>query len=62
MEPISHAEPLARALWVGAKADRIDTLDLRVVAQDIPHLPPGHALIQVHAAAINPSDVKATLG
>ena len=62
MEPISHAEPLARALWVGAKADRIDTLDLRVVAQDMPHLPPEHALIEVHAAAINPSDVKATLG
>lgn len=62
MDPNPHAEPSSRALCVAAKADSIDTLNLRVVAQDIPQLPSGHALIEVHAAAINPSDVKATLG
>jgi NADPH:quinone reductase-like Zn-dependent oxidoreductase len=62
MESLPQVHPSARALWVGAKAGGIDTLDLKIVAQEILPLPPNHVLVEVHAAAVNPSDVKATLG
>jgi NADPH:quinone reductase-like Zn-dependent oxidoreductase len=62
MELTSKDHLSASALWVGAKAGGIDTLDLKIVAQEIPPLPPDHVLVEVHAAAVNPSDVKATLG
>ena len=62
MEHTSKDHLSASALWVGAKAEGIDALELKVVAQEIPPLPPEHVLVEVHAAAVNPSDVKATLG
>lgn len=62
MERTSKDHLSASALWVRAQAEGIDTLELKVVAQAIPLLPPEHVLVEVHAAAVNPSDVKATLG
>lgn len=50
------------ALHVAAKAGSIDTLDLQRVPQPMPVAKPGEVVVQVQAAAINPSDVKATLG
>ncbi len=52
----------AQALHVAAKAVGIDALDLQRIAQPVPEAAPGEVVVQVHAAAINPSDVKATLG
>ena len=40
----------------------MDALDLQRIAQPLPTAAPGEVVVQVHAAAINPSDVKATLG
>jgi len=50
------------ALHVDAKAAGIDALDLKCVEQALPLLKDGQVLVRVQAAAINPSDVKATLG
>ena len=50
------------ALHVATKAGSIETLDLQRVLQPMPVANPGDVVVQVHAAAINPSDVKATLG
>ena len=60
----SNAAQLAtgRALHVVSKAATIGTLDLQCKSQAIPASGPGGVVVQVHAAAINPSDVKATLG
>ena len=52
----------AKALHVQAKAKSIDVLELLQIHQAVPVVNPGEVLVQVHAAAINPSDVKATLG
>ena len=52
----------ASALHVNAKASGIAALDLQRVPQPMPAAKPGEVVVQVHAAAINPSDVKATLG
>lgn len=51
-----------KALRIAVKADTPENLTLAAVDASIPSLPPGHALVQVQAAAINPSDVKAALG
>lgn len=51
-----------RALHVASKAATIDTLDLQCLLQTLPANGPGEVVVQVHSAAINPSDVKATLG
>ena len=50
------------ALQVQSKAAGIDALQLDCVAQSQPTAPAGEVVIQVVAAAVNPSDVKATLG
>jgi NADPH:quinone reductase len=50
------------ALRVQTKATGIDTLVLTHVAQPQPACLADQVVVQVHAAAINPSDVKATLG
>ena len=50
------------ALQVQSKAAGIDALQLDCVAQSQPSAPAGEVVIQVLAAAVNPSDVKATLG
>jgi NADPH:quinone reductase-like Zn-dependent oxidoreductase len=49
-------------LRVQAKADGIDALQLQCVDQPAPKPAAGEVLVEVQAAAINPSDVKATLG
>lgn len=53
---------MSRALRIDAKAAGADALGLRLVAQEPPRPGPGDAVVHVRAAAINPSDVKATLG
>lgn len=50
------------ALRVHAKAADIETLELRVEDRAAAALPDGACLIEVAAAGVNPSDVKATLG
>ncbi len=57
-----NAQKEATALHVDAKAASIDVLNLQRVAQPMPTVKPGEVVVQVQAAAINPSDVKATLG
>jgi NADPH:quinone reductase len=51
-----------RALRLTAKAERPDRLSPSVVEVRQPDAPDGHAVVEVLAAAINPSDVKAALG
>lgn len=51
-----------RALRVEHKAAGIDNLVLRLAEQPMPACAAGQVVVEVHAAAINPSDVKATLG
>lgn len=53
---------VARALRVSQKAANLDALHLEAVTQARPHAEPGFAVVKVGAAAVNPSDVKATLG
>ena len=50
------------ALHVAAKGSSIDTLQLDCQSQSKPTITPHEVLVQVVAAAVNPSDVKATLG
>ena len=50
------------ALHVAEKGRSIDTLQLICQSQGKPTLAQGEVLVQVMAAAVNPSDVKATLG
>ena len=49
-------------LRVYEKGGDIDKLDLRVEESPVVHPGPGQVLVQVKAAGVNPSDVKATLG
>jgi len=58
--PVNHLQ--ARALRVNQKAADLASLALDVVAQPQPDAAPGFAVVQVGAAAVNPSDVKASLG
>jgi len=59
---ISQERAAAKALRLHAKAASIETLALELVDQGPPPVQEGHAVVQVHAAAVNPSDVKAALG
>ncbi|WP_088958532.1 quinone oxidoreductase family protein [Variovorax sp. HW608] len=52
----------ALALRVRQKAANLDELRLEAAPQSQPAAKPGFAVVQVCAAAVNPSDVKATLG
>jgi NADPH:quinone reductase-like Zn-dependent oxidoreductase len=52
----------ARALRVLGKAASADALQLQIQAQPAPQAPEGQAVVEVLAAAVNPSDVKAALG
>lgn len=52
----------ARALRVEQKAADLASLRLEIAEQPQPEARPGFAVVQVGAAAVNPSDVKATLG
>lgn len=51
-----------RALRLAAKADSPNQLSPHIVEVRQPDAPTGHAVVEVLAAAINPSDVKAALG
>ncbi len=50
------------SLRINQKAASIDEVKLHLIEQSPGKPEPGYALVQVKAAAINPSDVKATLG
>ncbi|MGA0611758.1 quinone oxidoreductase family protein [Caldimonas sp. KR1-144] len=52
----------ARALRLHRKADSAETLSPEIVDLAQPEATPGHAVVEVLAAAVNPSDVKAALG
>jgi NADPH:quinone reductase-like Zn-dependent oxidoreductase len=52
----------ARALRLTEKAKDAEALAPQIVAQTKPVPGPGEAVVEVRAAAINPSDVKAALG
>lgn len=52
----------ALALRVSQKAAQLDELRLEAAPQPQPLAKPGFAVVRVCAAAVNPSDVKATLG
>ena len=57
---MSHTE--FRAVRVNSKAASIDALAPSIEAQSPPRLQAGEALVRVHSAGVNPSDVKAALG
>ena len=52
----------APSLWVTAKSHGLDDLRIDIVEREIPRPGPGQVLIEVRAAGVNPSDVKASLG
>ncbi|HYP70343.1 MAG TPA: zinc-binding alcohol dehydrogenase family protein [Variovorax sp.] len=52
----------AQALRVHAAAANLDALKLELTPQHEPVAAPGFAVVRVGAAAVNPSDVKASLG
>jgi NADPH:quinone reductase len=54
--------PHPRALRLHAKTATAAELKPELVLIEKPEAPPGHAVIEVLAAAVNPSDVKAALG
>ena len=54
--------PNGRKLVVRAVAATADDLDLSIVETTAPPAPEGHAVVEIKAAAVNPSDVKAALG
>jgi len=56
------SESFSYALHVAAKASGIDTLQLDCQNQSMPTISADEVVVQVMAAAVNPSDVKATLG
>jgi NADPH:quinone reductase-like Zn-dependent oxidoreductase len=56
------SESSSYALHLAAKASGIDTLQLDCQNQAMPSIAEGEVVVQVMAAAVNPSDVKATLG
>lgn len=51
-----------RALWAAEKSADIDHLALEVAERDMPSPGPGQVVVEVEAAGVNPSDVKAALG
>ena len=59
---MASEQPTLGALRLLAKATSIDALQLDVQALPPPRLQPGQALVRVHSAGVNPSDVKAALG
>src|SRR5213593_2470576 len=51
-----------RKLVLTGKAANAEALAPQIVDVERPEPPPGHAVVEVKAAAVNPSDVKAALG
>lgn len=62
MSAVLHTTTKARAVRVQQKAADLDTLKLDFADQPEPAPKPGFAVVRVGAAAVNPSDVKASLG
>jgi len=58
---MSNTTP-ARTLRLKAKATSPELLNPEIVAMERPEAPAGSAVVEVLAAAVNPSDVKAALG
>lgn len=58
----TSASVTATCLRVAAKADRIENVALGIERHTLACTRPGDALVEIRAAAINPSDAKATLG
>jgi NADPH:quinone reductase-like Zn-dependent oxidoreductase len=58
----TSASVIATCLRVAAKADRIENVVLGIEQHTLACTRPGDALVEIKAAAINPSDAKATLG
>lgn len=50
------------ALWVTQKSPDLDNLAIDILTPAVPVPGPGQVLIEIRAAGVNPSDVKATLG
>ena len=53
---------IARALRVTEKSPDLDNLKIDVVDVAVPRPGPGQVLVEIMAAGVNPSDVKASLG
>ncbi|UES38563.1 quinone oxidoreductase family protein [Roseibium aggregatum] len=51
-----------KALWVTEKSPDLDNLLIDVIEPSIPQHGPGQVLVEIRAAGVNPSDVKASLG
>ncbi len=51
-----------KALWVTEKSPDLDNLLIDVIEPAIPQHGPGQVLVEIRAAGVNPSDVKASLG
>ena len=52
----------AKALKVSQKSPDLDNLLIDIVEHPVPHPGPGQVLVEIVAAGVNPSDVKASLG
>ena len=50
------------ALWVNKKSIDLDNLSVEILHSETPKLGPGQVLVEIMAAGVNPSDVKAALG
>ena len=50
------------ALWFTEKSPDLDHLKIDVITPDVPTIGPGQVLVEIKAAGVNPSDVKASLG
>ncbi|AHK47375.1 Qor; quinone oxidoreductase (plasmid) [Ensifer adhaerens OV14] len=53
---------LAKALRVSEKSPDLDNLTIDLIDVEIPQPGPGQVLVEIVAAGVNPSDVKASLG
>ncbi|MBT2299535.1 zinc-binding alcohol dehydrogenase family protein [Variovorax paradoxus] len=62
MSAVLNTTTTARAVRVQQKAADLDALKLDFAEQPEPVAKPGFAVVRVGAAAVNPSDVKASLG
>ena len=62
MSAVLNTPTAARAVRVHEKAANLDALKLDIAKQCEPTARPGFAVVRVGAAAVNPSDVKASLG
>ena len=62
MSAVLNTLTAARAVRVHEKAANLDALKLDIAKQCEPTARPGFAVVRVGAAAVNPSDVKASLG